>query len=100
MNDLKRRLLEAYKKMYKNDPEEYRGAVKISREIGLTEKEYGSHHGKAHNYLKQLVKEGFLEHKRGSGFRYKFCNKRGTNPNNTIKKGSKMKWTEYHERKV
>ena len=71
MSDLKRRLLEEYKQMYKAGSKEYKGAMKISIQIGLSEKENGHNYYGIHKYLKELQKEGYLEQKYRSGFRYK-----------------------------
>lgn len=60
--------------MYEDNPKEYKGAMKISKKIGLSEKEHGSNYWKTHGILLELKKDGYLEQKYMSGFRYICCN--------------------------
>ena len=71
MNELKSRLLNGYKKLYKKNPEEYNGAMRISIYLKLSKKEHGDKYWKAHGLLLELKKDGFLEQKFNHGFRFK-----------------------------
>ena len=71
MNDLKKRLLNAYKEIHKKTPKEYNGAMKISIYLKLSKKEHGSRYWKTHKHLLELKKDGYLEQKFGYGFRFR-----------------------------
>ena len=71
--EIKKRLLKEYEKIYKNNPEEWTGACRISRRINLSEEQHGYNYWKTHNQLLQLEKAGYLEQKKRSGFRFKCC---------------------------
>ena len=60
--------------MYEVDPKEYKGAMKISEKIGLSEEEHGSNYCKTHRILDQLKEAGYLEQNKNFGFRYICCN--------------------------
>ena len=76
MSEIKTRLLEAYEQMYEDNPKEYKGACKINKQIGLSEKDYGHNYYGIHKHLKELEKEGYLEQEYGSGFRLYKINKK------------------------
>jgi len=73
MDELKRRLLNFYKELYRKNPNKYKGACKASRKLKLSKKEYGYNYWKTHNLLQELEREGYLEQKAGYGFRKKYC---------------------------
>lgn len=73
IEELKRRLLSFYKELYRKNPHLFKGACKASLELGLSKEEHGYNYWKAHNILQQLQTEGFLEQKKGKGFRYRCC---------------------------
>ena len=68
---LKQRLLNAYKSLYKSDPSQFVGAMKIGSPLKLSKKEQGHNFYGVHKILKELERDGSLEQKTDSGFRYK-----------------------------
>ena len=70
MNDLKKRLLEHYKQLYKEKPYKYKGACKVSRDLNLSKEEHGYNYWNVHSLLQDLQRDGDLEQKEGFGFRY------------------------------
>ena len=60
MSNLKKRLLEAYKILYKNNPKEYQGACKMSMKLNLSEEEHGYNYYGVHNLLLELKRDGFF----------------------------------------
>ncbi|MCZ0931787.1 MAG: hypothetical protein OXJ52_01365 [Oligoflexia bacterium] len=68
MDDLKRRLLDGYKKLYEQNPEQWYGAVKISNRLNLSEDETGSHHAKVHYILDKLCKRRLFREEKRSRF--------------------------------
>ncbi len=69
MNDLKSRLLNSYRKIYKKNPHKYIGAMKISECLNLTKEEHGLNYWKTHGLLMELKRDGYLEQSFRHGFR-------------------------------
>ncbi|MDE0517934.1 MAG: hypothetical protein OXH36_00035 [Bdellovibrionales bacterium] len=70
-NNLKSRLLNAYRKKYEENPHKYIGACKISKYLNLSEKEHGEKYWITHGLLLELKGEGYLEQLFRHGFRLK-----------------------------
>ncbi|MDE0118481.1 MAG: hypothetical protein OXM55_00545 [Bdellovibrionales bacterium] len=71
MNNLKGRLLAAYRKKYEENLHQYIGACKISEYLNLTKEEHGLNYWKTHGLLMELKRDGYLEQSFRSGFRLK-----------------------------
>jgi len=73
MNNLERILLNGYKSLYRENPNQFKGAGKISKKLNLSKEEQGHNYWRVHNILQELQTEGYLEQKHGYGFRKKCC---------------------------